>query len=152
MLIIPCGGKKVTTSEYVRARELYTGAFFKCLLSVAETLDERVFIMSAGYGLIDSNSWVKPYDKKMDKPTAKLVNSILKEHNFRELYVAHLLPKMYALALDGFNVPSLIPPVTGMGYFMQEALKLKRSTVVPALMPALDLYPQLLPNYRGSHE
>jgi hypothetical protein len=149
MIIIPCGGKKVESTEFVRAQDLYTGAFFKCLISVAKTLDTDIKIMSAGYGLIDINCLVKPYEKKMDKETAKLVNSLLKSYNLKWDKCYHLLPKMYASALEGFNVPSLIPPVTGMGYFMQEALKIKGAQELQAPAIVADYYPTLLSNYRG---
>ena len=89
------------------------------------------------------------YEKKMDAETAKLVNSILKKWNYNWSLTGHLLPKMYASALNSFNIASLIPSVTGMGYFMQEAVKIKRDVVIHSSAYTTEFYPELLPNYRG---
>ncbi len=128
MIIIPCGGKKIESSVPVQAQHLYTGSFFKQLFNVAVTLDSNVRILSAGYGLLRLNDMVVPYNIKMDKHIAKHVAETLERPN--EQYIGHLLPKMYLSAIQHFNPVRLIPEVSGMGYFVQEALKLKREVVV----------------------
>jgi hypothetical protein len=146
MIIIPCGGKKVESNVPVQAQHLYTGSYFKLLFNVAITLDSDVRILSAVYGLIRLNDMVVPYNKKMDKETAELIKRTLK---CEESHIAHLLPKMYASAIQHLNPTRLIPEVTGMGYFIQEAKKIQRATVLCETNLQDGKPAVFLSNYRG---
>lgn len=130
----------------MQAKDLYQGAFFKCLYGVAITLDPDVRILSAGYGLLMPNDLVRYYNKKMDEDTARLLRG-----TFLNLpqHTGHLLPKMYASALRGTHAVALLPPVKGMGYFMQEAVKIKRDKILAPLHFPNGPIRTLLSNYKG---
>ncbi len=65
IVIIPCGGAKLTTPA--PARELYIGSMFRDQLATALTMteEENIFILSAKHGLIALDTIVEPYDLKM---------------------------------------------------------------------------------------
>lgn len=76
LFVIPCGGSKLPLSS--PARSLYTGAMFRFCLTVVEEeaelaaaagRDVAVRILSARYGLLDLDTLVEPYDRRMTDRT-----------------------------------------------------------------------------------
>jgi hypothetical protein len=65
IVVISCGAKKRTTPS--RAIDLYDGSYFKAARNWARsvTTDNRIFIMSAKYGLLPANKVVHPYNLRM---------------------------------------------------------------------------------------
>jgi len=115
-VLISCGKSKQDTSLPVMAKDLYTGVYFKSMLALACTLSSDVKIVSAGYGLLELNSLVLPYNIKMNPQISKKIKgSIVFNNGF-----ISLLPKMYESAIIG-EMDRLIPPGLGMGSIMQWA-------------------------------
>lgn len=65
--ILACSKSKLDVPA--PARELYTGALFKLALQYAESVADRVLILSAKHGVVESTSVLRPYDEKL--PTEK---------------------------------------------------------------------------------
>jgi len=63
--LVGCGKKKLETEEPVPAGELYTGSLFRSTMHFAAQHCQRVFIVSAQYGLLDPAQPVLPYEKKI---------------------------------------------------------------------------------------
>ena len=65
IVIIPCGHRK-RSGEH-RARDLYTGPYFKSCLNYALSIaaDDKIFILSGKYGLLGLDEFVISYDVKM---------------------------------------------------------------------------------------
>jgi hypothetical protein len=70
MILVACGAKKRT--EPARARDLYTGPYFKAALAYALELSppRDVFILSAKYGIVGPDDMLEPYDLKVGQPGA----------------------------------------------------------------------------------
>lgn len=66
---IACGKRK--QAGRAKARDLYTGALFKKCLSYSEKNFDRVFILSAKYGLLDLDSPVEYYELSLNSLRAR---------------------------------------------------------------------------------
>ncbi|HEY0435262.1 MAG TPA: hypothetical protein VGC92_01385 [Phenylobacterium sp.] len=76
LILIPCGGRKLALPA--RARDLYTGPYFRQALAWARTLGGRFLILSAKHGLVEPEERIEPYDLRMGQPgsvTAGLVHA-----------------------------------------------------------------------------
>lgn len=75
LVIIACSAKKLKMDTAVPAIELYQGALFKAQLAYARQVmcvpDSRILILSAWYGLMRSDSVIRPYDHSLNKMSAK---------------------------------------------------------------------------------
>ena len=76
LLILPCSKKKKRVS-ISRAIELYNGPFYQIIRkNYQEKID--IFIISAKYGLINSNDFISFYDQMMTTERAKELSGIVK--------------------------------------------------------------------------
>ena len=66
IVLISCASKKSNKKE--KAKELYTSPFFKYNLKYAKSLSpNKIFILSAKYGLLDLEQKIEPYEKTLNK-------------------------------------------------------------------------------------
>jgi len=66
IVLISCVKKKLDYKA--KAKELYTSPYFKYSLNYALSLKpDKIFILSAKYGLLDLEQEIKPYDKTLNK-------------------------------------------------------------------------------------
>jgi cytoplasmic iron level regulating protein YaaA (DUF328/UPF0246 family) len=72
IVLISCVSKK--RSQKCKARELYTSALFKKNLQYALKLDpDKMFILSAKYGLVELDDEIEPYDLTLNTMSAQEV-------------------------------------------------------------------------------
>ena len=65
IVLISCASKKL--SHKTRAESLYTSPLFRLNLKFARHLNpDKIFILSAKYGLIDLNKEIEPYNKTLN--------------------------------------------------------------------------------------
>lgn len=76
LVIIPCGARKVPHRS--RAGNLYTGPYFRACLRYALSLTapERVFILSAKYGLLALSDEVDAYNLTMGQPGSVTITQV----------------------------------------------------------------------------
>lgn len=64
IVLLSCASKKAL--QKTKARELYQSTLFKYGLRYAESLKpDKIFILSAKYGLVGLNEEIEPYDKTL---------------------------------------------------------------------------------------
>lgn len=104
LLILPCSKKKKQVSV-ARAIELYNGPFYQIIRkNYKENVD--IFIISAKYGLINSNDFISLYDQMMTNERAKELSEtvkidlekILQLKDYDEIFIS--LGKTYMGALE----------------------------------------------------
>lgn len=122
VILISCVSKKLQSKA--RARELYISPLFRMNLKYAQRFSpEKVFILSAKYGLVGLDEEIEPYDVTLDKLSARerrewatKVVSQLKEHcdlkkdhfvilagqKYRQHLLSHL--KSYEVPLAGLPI------------------------------------------------
>ena len=81
IVLISCVSRK--GNQKTKAKDLYKGALFKNSLTYAQKLNpDKIFIISAKYGLVDLNEEIEPYDvtlsyvspsKRTKKPNLKVL-------------------------------------------------------------------------------
>lgn len=130
-ILIPCGAKKREAA--CMAWDMYQGGYFKTLLDVACKLSKDVKIMSAGYGVLELNDVINPYNIRMTKEKA----AWFRANNLMPLDADSFLPLLYRDACTG-KITKLIPAGLGMGSQMKAARAL-----VAADAPLLCNYRQL---------
>ena len=96
-VIIPCGSAKL--GKAAAASEFYTGSMFQDALRTARKLytDDRIYVLSAKYGLVKLDQVLKPYNVKLgDKGSIspKKLSKMIKDLGI-EGTVTSLLPKQY---------------------------------------------------------
>jgi len=64
-VVIACSHKKIKTNIPVRAVDLYKGELFSKCLHAATYVSDKIYILSAGYGLLELGDLVLPYNIKM---------------------------------------------------------------------------------------
>jgi len=70
IILISCVSKKL--NKKARAKDLYISPLFKFNLRYAKSLKpNKIFILSAKYGLLDLEKVVAPYEKTLNKMKAK---------------------------------------------------------------------------------
>jgi hypothetical protein len=87
IVIISCGQRK--RNERSRARDLYTGPYFRAALEYAEavTTPEKIYILSAKHGLLRPTYYVSPYELRLGQTGSVIVRDVRRQaRNF------HLLP------------------------------------------------------------
>jgi len=74
--VVACGSKKIHGVH--RARDLYTGAYFRLCLryALSRFRSERIYILSAKYGLIGIDEKIGSYDIKMGEPGSVTVAKV----------------------------------------------------------------------------
>jgi len=86
IVLISCVSQKL--SEKARAEDLYTSTLFKLNLQFAKKLNpDKIYILSAKYGLLDLNKKIDPYHVTLNNMPAKERKSwaegVLKQLNQR---------------------------------------------------------------------
>jgi len=80
IILISCVSKKLNQKS--KAQDLYISPFFQKNLQYAKSLNpDKIFILSAKYGLLRLNEEVEPYEKTLNKMTSNEIrewaNSVL---------------------------------------------------------------------------
>ena len=69
LYLVSCTNKKTPTPR--KAKNLYISPWFGKAKTYVESTNQRWFILSAKYGLVDPNSKINPYDKSMNSMPVK---------------------------------------------------------------------------------
>jgi len=122
IVLISCVSKKLTYKA--KAKELYVSTLFKYNLKYAKSLNpDKIFVLSAKYGLVNLEREIEPYDKTLnDMPSKEImkwaacvINQIKKEADPKEdefiflageKYRKYLLPHIsnYQIPLEGLKI------------------------------------------------
>lgn len=122
VVLISCVSKKLPYKA--KAKELYVSTLFKYNLKYAKSLNpDKIFVLSAKYGLVDLEREIEPYDKTLNnmpsteirKWAACVINQIKKEADPKEdefiflageKYRKYLLPQIsnYQIPLEGLKI------------------------------------------------
>ena len=122
IVLISCVSKKL--DHPARAEELYTSTLFKYGLKYAKSFNpDRIFILSAKYGLVSSDKIIAPYNKTLNdmssKENIKWSNKVLEDlkkvcdldndqviflagENYRKYLLPHI--KNYAIPMKGLGI------------------------------------------------
>lgn len=76
-IIIPCAKTKMPGAVHQPAEEVYTGDYFKSNLAYAKAHGQKVFILSAKYGLITPGERISDYDLKFIPAPGATNNQVL---------------------------------------------------------------------------
>ncbi|MFA5061082.1 MAG: DUF6884 domain-containing protein [Candidatus Pacearchaeota archaeon] len=82
IVLISCVSKKLNKKS--KAQDLYISTLFKKNLTYAKSLDsDKIFILSAKYGLLRLDEEIEPYDKNLNKMRSNEIkewaNSVLNQ-------------------------------------------------------------------------
>jgi len=122
IVLISCVSKKLPYKA--KAKELYISTLFKYNLKYARSLSpDKIFILSAKYGLVDLEKKIEPYDKTLSNMPSKeirkwadcVIGQIKKEADMKEdefvflvgeKYRKYLLPQIlnYQIPLEGLKI------------------------------------------------
>lgn len=122
VVLISCVSKKLPYKA--KAKELYVSTLFKYNLKYAKSLNpDKIFILSAKYGLVNLEREIEPYDKTLNDMPSKdirkwaacVINQIKKEADPKEdefiflageKYRKYLLPHIsnYQISLEGLKI------------------------------------------------
>lgn len=122
VVLISCVSKKLPHKS--KAQDLYVSPLFKKNLQYAKSLNpDKIFILSAKYGLLRLNEEIEPYDKTLNKMRSNEIkewtNSILNQmrkstdiendefiflagNNYRKFLLQHL--KHYKIPMLGLSI------------------------------------------------
>ena len=122
IVLLSCVSKKLDTKS--RARDLYVSPLFRYALKYAESLDtDKIFILSAKYGLVGLDEEIEPYELTLNgmKSIEKKVwaDNVLKQlasecdldndefvflagENYRKYMVPHI--KNYNVPMQGLGI------------------------------------------------
>jgi len=122
IVLISCVSKKL--SKKAKARDLYTSPLFKYNLKYALSLSpDKIFILSAKYGLLDLDEEVEPYNKTLNKMKSKEIEKwaedvlnqlkkvsnldedefiFLAGENYRKFLISHI--KNYKIPMKGLCI------------------------------------------------
>ena len=66
IILISCASKKI--NKKIKAQDLYISALFQKNLQYAKSLNpDKIFILSAKYGLLKLDEEIEPYDKTLNR-------------------------------------------------------------------------------------
>jgi hypothetical protein len=122
IILISCVSKKLPYKA--RAKDIYVSPLFKLNLKYAQQMmPDRIFIISAEYGLLSLETEIKPYDLTLNKMSAKDIKrwaiGVLHEIERKtdknndefiflagERYRKYLIPaiKNYKIPLEGLSI------------------------------------------------
>ena len=122
IILISCSSKKIPYRT--KAKDIYSSPLFKLNLKYAESLNpDKIFILSAKYGLLDLNQEIKPYNTTWNKMkddeiklwANKVLENLSRETNLKhdefiflagEKYRKYLVPKInnYKIPLQGLGI------------------------------------------------
>ena len=122
IVLISCVSKKLNHKS--KAQDLYVSPLFQKNLRYAKSLNpDKIFILSAKYGLLSLTDEVEPYDKTLNKMTSNEIkewaNSVLKQlqkvsdldkeeflflagNNYRKFLLPHI--KNYKIPMLGLGI------------------------------------------------
>ena len=131
---ISCG--KYKQSYECMAKDMYTGAYFKSCLDYALKNSDRVFILSAKYGLLNLTDRIKPYNIRLPH-CPKAYIRIWQSRVFKQLASANLSPDEEVLIIAGGEYAKPIreyfnnvrEPFKGMPIGKRQHLMLKEETL-----------------------
>lgn len=132
--MISCASRKL--GQKAKAKNLYVSPLFKLSLKYAQLLNpDRIYILSAKYGLVDLNEELEPYEMTLNAMTSgeikdwtKMVVEQLKDEvDFRNDEVVFLAGENYRKYLLPFFSHYQVP-LKGLGigrqlHFLKKALK-----------------------------
>ena len=124
IVLISCVSKKQKLSHKSKAKDLYVSALFKYNYQYAQLLKpDRIFILSAKYGLIDPDDEIEPYDETLNTKSRneirewslKILSDLNQKTNLKEdefifltgkNYRMFLIPKIknYEVPLEGLTI------------------------------------------------
>ncbi len=132
IVLISCVSRK--GNEKAKAKDLYKGPLFTNSLTYAEKLNpDKIFIISAKYGLVELNKEIEPYDitlsyvppsKRAKKPNLKVLTK--KEAKLWGEKVIEQLEKVADLKYDKFIIlagQSYLEPIRNGLANIEEPLK-----------------------------
>ncbi len=102
IILISCVSKKL--DRKAKAKNLYISPLFKLNLKYAYSLNpDKIFILSAKYGLIDLEKEIEPYNKTLNKMNIQerklwgknVINQLNKFVNLKEDEIVFLAGKKY---------------------------------------------------------
>ena len=122
VILISCVSKKLDTIS--KARALYISPLFRYNLAYAKSLNpDKIYILSAKYGLLNLDDEIEPYNKTLNKMTNKevkewsndIINQLKKVIDLSndeiiflagEKYRKYLIPiiKNYKIPLKGLSI------------------------------------------------
>lgn len=122
IILISCVSKKL--SHRAKAKDLYISSLFKYNLKYAKSLNpDKIFILSAKYGLLDLEEEIEPYNETLNTMSSKdikewannVINQLNKGADLKkdeiiflagERYRKHLLPYIsnYKIPLKGLGI------------------------------------------------
>ena len=122
IVLISCVSKKLNHKS--KAQDLYISPLFRKNLQYAKSLNaDKIFILSAEYGLLDLNREIEPYDKTLNKMSSDEIkewaNSVLNQlqkvsdlnkdefvflagNNYRKFLLPHI--KNYKVPMLGLGI------------------------------------------------
>lgn len=122
IVLISCVSKKLNKKS--KAKDLYISPLFKYNLKYAQSLNpDKIFILSAEYGLLNLDEEIMPYDKTLNKMSDKEIkewsNNVLSKLNkltdlnedeiiflagerYRKHLILHI--KNYKIPLQGLGI------------------------------------------------
>lgn len=122
IVLISCVSKKLHHKS--KAQNLYVSPLFQKNLRYAKSLNpDKIFVLSAEYGLLDLNREIEPYDKTLNKMSSNEIkdwaNSVLSQlqkvsdlgrdeivflagNNYRKFLLPHI--KNYKIPLLGLGI------------------------------------------------
>jgi len=122
IILISCVSKKLNHTS--KAQDLYVSPLFQKNLRYAKSLNpDKIFILSAKYGLLSLTDEVEPYNKTLNKMTSNEIkewaNSVLKQlqkvsdldneefiflagNNYRKFLLPHI--KNYKIPMLGLGI------------------------------------------------
>lgn len=121
IVLISCGKKKL--DHKAKAGDLYISPLFKMSFAFARSLKpDKIFIISANYGLLSSNQEIEPYNKTLNemsetevKSWAQKVRKQMQGHiNFEKDEIIFLAGERYRKHLIPFFSKVSIP-LKGLG-------------------------------------
>jgi len=122
IVLVSCVSRKLTCKT--KAKDLYISPLFKFNLKYAFSLNpDKVFILSAKYGLLDLEEEIEPYNKTLNNMSSKevkdwakeVINSLMKSADIKkdnfiflagERYRRYLLPYIghYEIPLKNLGI------------------------------------------------
>lgn len=70
MIVVGCGKSKLAVPA--KARDLYVGSLFRAAKHYASRTGESWVILSAAHGVIDPDTWLRPYNERLELRGAEL--------------------------------------------------------------------------------
>lgn len=128
--LVSCGSAKREVIS--RAATLYTGTYFKLAYAAAKRTCDKVYILSAKYGLIEEEKVIAPYDATLLKMSlsekikwAEQIYSELRTKLFKNDEIIFFSGKIYAehlqplLSAGGWKTIRPAENCRGIGYAVQ---------------------------------